>query len=83
MPLLNLAYSPAVPPPLLAEMELAAMGIGLPLHVVERLGQSVHVCRAFVAAARAGDRERMEFIAGIVREVLEARRPGAWPPAAP
>jgi hypothetical protein len=81
--LLNLAYSPAVPVELLEEMESAAKRMGLPLATLERLGQSEHLCRAFVSAARRGDRERMEFLAGIVREVLEAPRPEPAAPEAP
>lgn len=70
--MLNLAYSPAVPRDLLVAMERAGRDLGLPLATIERLGQSLTLCSAFVHAARRGDRSRMEFLAGVVREVLEA-----------
>jgi hypothetical protein len=67
---LNLAYSPALPPEMLREMERAARDLGLPLATVERIGQSQSLCSAFVAAARRGERGRMQFLAGLASELL-------------
>jgi hypothetical protein len=52
--LLNLAYSPRVPPGKLAAMERVGKPLGLPLDALERLGQDEAVCDAFLEAATRG-----------------------------
>ena len=52
--LLNLAYEPSTPRATLAAMERAGKRMGLPLEVLERLGQDERLCEGFLEAVRDG-----------------------------
>jgi hypothetical protein len=51
---MRLAYGPDVPAPLLEMVEFHARGIGLPLHLLEKVGASVECAERFVLAAERG-----------------------------
>lgn len=66
--MLGLAYDVRVPREDLADMERAARRLGLPLAAIEHLGQSAERCRAFTAAARAGDRRAIAALCSVAPE---------------
>lgn len=78
---LDLAYDPAVPAPLLREMERAARGMGLSLAAIERLGQDEGRCAAFVRAARLGDTARLRALARRADEATAVPAPRPAPRA--
>jgi hypothetical protein len=52
--MVRLAYGPDVPPALLDQVEHHARGIGLPLHLLEKMGASVEAAERFIVAAERG-----------------------------
>jgi hypothetical protein len=62
---LNLAYSPSLPPAIIAEMERSGKRLGLPLDALEGLGQNEVLCRSFVEAARRGEVARLQELANL------------------
>lgn len=54
---MNLDYDPTLSEGLVARLEEAARGVGLPLHRIELLGQDAVTAQGFVRSVRAGDVE--------------------------
>jgi hypothetical protein len=69
--MMELAYSPSLTDALIARLEEAARGVGLPLREIELLGQDPHIARAFVDSVQAGDHDA--FLASVDWDALHAR----------
>lgn len=77
--MLPLDYQASIPTATLALMERAARRLGLPLGVIERLGQNPTLCAAFAAAEGRRDEARIRFLAEAITTVV-AQPPRAHPP---
>lgn len=64
-------YAPSLSSTLIANLEEAARGIGLPLREIELLGQDPYLAQAFVDSVRAGDHD--VFLSGIDWDDLHGR----------
>jgi hypothetical protein len=72
--MMELAYAPSMPDGLIARLEEAARGVGLPLREIELLGQDRFLARAFVDSVRAGDHDT--FLSGVDWDALHERMQG-------
>lgn len=79
--MMELAYAPSLTDALIARLEEAARGVGLPLREIELLGQDPHIARAFVDSVQSGDHDA--FLTGVDWDGLYARLQdrGIEPPA--
>lgn len=69
--MMDLAYNPTLSDGLVARLEEAARGFGLPLRQIELLGQDSVTAQGFVRSVRAGDTER--YLQQVDFQRLEAR----------
>jgi len=68
---MELAYAPSLTDALIARLEEAARGVGLPLREIELLGQDRHMAQAFVDSVQAGDHDR--FLSSVDWDELQER----------
>lgn len=69
--MMELVYAPSLTDALIARLEEAARGVGLPLREIELLGQDRHLARAFVHSVQAGDQDA--FLDSVDWDELHAR----------
>lgn len=69
--MMELAYSPSLTDALIARLEEAARGVGLPLREIELIGQDRHLARAFVDSVQSGDHDA--FLSSVDWDGLHAR----------
>lgn len=69
--MMELAYAPSLTDGLIARLEEAARGVGLPLREIELLGQDRHLAQAFVDSVQAGDHDA--FLTSVDWDQLHGR----------